>query len=103
MPLTPPLSVAVKFVRSASAPTGVRLTIRGLLGTVTVAGTRPLVASRKKNVLVVTVAASTASLNVAVKTALTLTLVCPLAGLTVVTTGAFVSGGTEVLKTRSTQ
>jgi hypothetical protein len=69
----------------------------------TVAAMTTLAAFRSSNAAELTVAGSSASLKVAVTTALALTLVAPAAGIVLTTVGGVVSPPPEVTKTRSTQ
>ena len=101
--VAPPRTVAVYVVESDSDDDGWSVAVRVAGSYVTTAGTIRLDGSRSWKVLDPIVAASIASLNVAVTFESMPTEVAPFAGETAVTVGGVVSGAMEVTNTRSTQ
>jgi hypothetical protein len=99
IPDAPPESVAVYVVDAASAEVGCKVAVEPLADTDAATGEPP--ASRRTNVLDVTLAAATGSLNVATTSDPTATPVAPDAGDTFATVGGVVSDA--VVKTTSTQ
>jgi len=102
-PLLPPITTAVYKVEVASAAAGwnVAVALPALYATVPATCVFPVLDSW--NVLVLTVAGSTASLKVTDTAVVVLTLVAPLVGFTELTDGGVVSAPVPVVKTTSTQ
>src|SRR5438128_7900925 len=97
----PPLTVAVYVFENASPKFGVSVAVGVSPPTDTEAATRAPVGSRSSNVVVLTVAGSIISLNVAVTLVETATPIAPPAGVTELTVGGVVSGALG-MKTTST-